>query len=65
LQHSHHVTGQFGWVGASRKIAFPLCALKATTQRNFAGGAAPGCFLPNGRWALLPPLRCQGGDSNP
>jgi hypothetical protein len=47
LQHSHHVTGQFGWVSVSRKIVFPLRALKTTPQRNFAGGAAPGCFLPN------------------
>src|SRR5206468_12665269 len=36
------------WISVFRKIAFPLCALKATTQRNFAAGAAPGCFLPNG-----------------
>jgi hypothetical protein len=48
LQHSHHVTGQFGWISVFREITFPLCALKATTQRDFAGGAAPGCFLPNG-----------------
>src|SRR5437868_3178342 len=48
LQHSDHVTSQFGWISVSRKIAFPLCALKATTQRNFAGGAATGCFLTNG-----------------
>jgi len=48
LQHGHHVTSQFGWISVFREIAFPLCALKATTQRNFAGGAAPGCFLPNG-----------------
>jgi hypothetical protein len=48
LQHSHHVTGQFGWISVFREIAFPLCALKATAQGNFAAGAAPGCFFPNG-----------------
>jgi hypothetical protein len=48
LQHGHHVTSQFGWISIFRKITFPLCALKAATQRNFAGGAAAGCFLPNG-----------------
>jgi hypothetical protein len=48
LQDGHHVTSQFAWISVFRKIAFPLSALKATTQRNFAAGAAPGCFLPNG-----------------
>jgi hypothetical protein len=48
LQHSHHVTSKSGWISVFRKIAFPLCALKTTTQRNFGGGAAPGCFFPNG-----------------
>jgi hypothetical protein len=48
LQHSHYVTSQFGWISVFRKIPFPLCALQATTQHRFAGGAPPGCFLPNG-----------------
>jgi hypothetical protein len=48
LQHGHHVTSQFGWIRVFRKIAFPLCALKSTTQRNFAGGASPDCFLLDG-----------------
>jgi hypothetical protein len=47
-QHSHHVTGQFGWVGVWRKITFPLCSLKAATQCNFGTGAPRRCFLPNG-----------------
>jgi hypothetical protein len=47
VQHSHHVTGEVGWVTTLRKIAFPFCSLKAAMQRSFGCGAARGYFLPN------------------
>src|SRR6266436_8789483 len=40
--------GQFAWISVFRKIAFPLCLLKAATQRSFGCGAARAYFLPNG-----------------
>ena len=39
--------GQFGWFSVFWKIAFAPRSLKAMTQRRFAGGAAPSCFLPH------------------
>jgi len=40
--------GQFGWVSVFRKIAFPLCSLKAATQCNFGRRPPRSYFLPNG-----------------
>ena len=44
---SHHVMGQFGWVSVFRKIAFPLCSLKAATQCNFRRRSPRSHFLPS------------------
>src|SRR2546430_14743359 len=41
--------GQFGWVSVFRKIAFALCSLKATTQRNSGRRPPRSHFIPNGR----------------
>ncbi len=40
--------GQFGWISVFRKIPFPLCSLKTTTQCNFDRRPPRSHFLPGG-----------------